>query len=381
MPGSRPPSADYAGTRHRGGRLTTFYKIKRDNMPIFAHNNNLLPPRTSRGTSPQPSSQARAACRRHISGPVRLAGTIARVAAAVAATSTALAFGPTAAFAVAAQSGTGWVRFAHFAAGDGPVAVNIDGKALGDDIAFQDVTNFVAVPVGHQSVVVTAANGPPTPLAVGRVTIPAGGAITIAAVSASGTTIGVTKAQASSASLAAAHQKVAIRLQTYPDDLAQPEAGHSITRIINTFPSSQAITAELTKVKTTATLTVGPVLYGDASPYATVLIGKYNVVIKDGKSSPLVTGDNWPVPPGTVSSVVVIKGSAGPTLEVLVDAVGTSSTPKGSMQTGLGGTARKPLPLVRTVGLPVAAAGLVLCGGLYLISRRRCPAEPETGVN
>ncbi len=125
-------------------------------------------------------------------------------------------------------------------------------------------------------------------------------------------------------------------------------------------------------MRTTSTLTVGPVPYGEASPYATVLIGKYNVEISDGKSSPLVTGSNWPVPPGTVSSVVVVKGSAGPTLEVLVDAVGTGNTPKGGMQTGLGGTARKPLPLVRTVGLPVAAAGVALCGGLYLISRRRC---------
>ncbi len=108
--------------------------------------------------------------------PLRLVWTIAWVAVAVAAASAGLALGPTVAASFANQSETGWVRFAHFAAGDGPVTVSVGGKALGDHIAFQDVTNFVTVPVGHQSVVVAAANRPSTLLAVGRVTVPAGGA-------------------------------------------------------------------------------------------------------------------------------------------------------------------------------------------------------------
>ena len=308
----------------------------------------------------------------------RPARKVAGAAAAVAAASAGLALSPPVALAAGTKPGTGWARFALFAAGVGLVDVSVDGKSLGDDIAFRDVTNFMPVPAGRQSIVVTAANRPSTsaPLASGEVTVPAAGAITVAAVAAL-SAAGATKVHGSSRPTAAAHQNLAISLQNYTDDLSQPEAGHSIVRIIDTVPNMRAITAQLTKVETTTTLTVGPVLYGHASPYATVLVGKYDVVIKDGAPTPLVTGKNWPVPPGAVSSVVVVDAPTGPTLEVLVDAVGTSSMPKGGMQTGLGGAARRPLPLARTVGMPAAATAVVLGGGLYMVFRRKSPVSPR----
>jgi hypothetical protein len=323
----------------------------------------------SRARPPHPAGMPGLLSRTSPASGFRLPGRAVRLVAAVATAGAGLVLSPTVASATNATTATGWIRFAHFATGDGAVRVTVDGSSLGDDIAYRDVTNFMVVPGGPQSVVVMSVRpASSSPLATAQVTVPAGGAVTVAALAALPATAKTTKASASSGT---GHESVPIRLQSYTDDLAQPAAGHSIVRIIDTFVGSPALTAQLAQVNTSSVLKIGPIPYGQASSYATVPIGKYNVVIKDGKPTPLVTGNNWPVPPGTVSSVVVIAAPEAPTLEVLVDAVGTATAPKGGMQTGFGGTAPRPLPVVRTVGMPVVAATIVFGGGFYIVSRRR----------
>ena len=70
------------------------------------------------------------------------------------------------AMAVSAPAGaqtapaTGWVRFAHFAASEGPVDVRIDGEVTEEDVSFRDVTEYHQLTAGaHRVEVVTADSG------------------------------------------------------------------------------------------------------------------------------------------------------------------------------------------------------------------------------
>jgi hypothetical protein len=115
---------------------------------------------------------------------------------------------------------------------------------------------------------------------------------------------------------------------------------------------------------------LGPVGYGQASSYAAVPAGSYDVAISQG-SDAVVLGKGWPVAANTVTSLVVIQGSSGPTLEVLDDAVGATSMPSGGMQTGLGGTAGRSDGRLDRAAETGALAAVLAGGGALLVGRRR----------
>ena len=95
--------------------------------------------------------------------------------------------------------------------------------------------------------------------------------------------------------------------------------------------------------------------------------GSYQLKVGPPGGGAIVTGQNWPIRAGTVSSVVLVASASGPTVEVLSDAVGTATAPIGGMQTGFGGTApRAGTPLV-----PLVAIAALLLFGAALIRRRR----------
>jgi Domain of unknown function (DUF4397) len=197
----------------------------------------------------------------------------------------------------------------------------------------------------------------------------AGGAETVAAVAGASTAGATTAADSAGGSLA---------IQTYTDDLAAPPAGDAEVRVIHTVPGVAQVSAQLTPVAGTVSpvLTVGPVPYGQASSYAPIAAGTYDVNVDNG-TTPLLNGTDWPVAAGTVTSIVIVDTSTGPNLEVLDDAVGATSLPVGGMQTGLGGTA-KPGGNRLEVSLAAGSAGAVAvlgAGWLTRIRRRRRGAE------
>jgi hypothetical protein len=107
-----------------------------------------------------------------------------------------------------------------------------------------------------------------------------------------------------------------------------------------------------------------------ATQYATVPAGSYDVeVLSATTGAVLLTGENWPVMAGTVATIVVLAGPAGPTLEVLRDAAGAVTMPQGGLATGEGGMAPKP---ARAPAWPVLA-GLVLVALTAVTVRRRHP--------
>jgi hypothetical protein len=270
---------------------------------------------------------------------------------------------PNAGFVAASSGGTGWIRFGHFVPSQGPVDVTAGTTVLGKNLVFRAVTSYVSVPAGTYTVSIRSATATASapPLATGQATVTSGGAVTAAAIAASGNSTSSNPTQG-------------IELRMYTDDLTGPLPGQALVRVIHALPGAPVVTAQLAANATTTaasltsqpTLSFRPIGYGQASSYTSVPAGTYDLKVGSAGKAPIVTGTNWPVTAGTISSIVLVQAASGPTVEVLSDAVAASSAPIGSMQTGFGGTAPRPIGLL----LPLAAgAAVLLLGGA--VARRR----------
>jgi hypothetical protein len=274
-----------------------------------------------------------------------------------------------------AGGATGWVRFAHFSASNGPVAVTLDGTSLDRDVTFETVTPYRSVPVGSHTLVLRDLDAPFTTLR-DTVTVGGGGAVTVGAI------VG----------------DHGVRLTSWTDDLAVGPAGDARVRIVDTAPavSTASVTFRRDAPETasdadfvsgsvpagaassaTAKLSVSapPVAYGTASPYEDIAAGTYTVKVSGPGGRQLITGKGWPVTAGTVDSVVVVQDASTATLVVLRDAAGSSATPVGGMQTGFGGEAAA-LDGHHGAGVPLALelaalAALLAAGvGAVVVIRR-----------
>jgi hypothetical protein len=247
------------------------------------------------------------------------------------------------------------------------VTVTVDGTMLGSNVVFRAVTPYMTIPAGVHTVTVRSATSPSTSpaLATGQADVPSGGAVTAAAVAASGSTPSTEAAGA-------------VQLQMFTDDLTAPPAGEAKVRVIHAVPGTPKVTAQLTSgsapgsasLSANSTLTMSPVGYGQATPYTDVPAGTYQLKIGPTSGTPIVTGQNWPVSAGSVSSIILLAASSGPTIEVLSDAVGAASMPTGAMQTGFGGTAPRPLSPVVPISAAVGLLLLVVAGRRLLWRRR-----------
>jgi hypothetical protein len=263
----------------------------------------------------------------------------------------------------AASVGNGWIRFAQFMPSASPVDVKIDGTTIATDLSFRGVSGYTMVSAGVHEVTVMSASAKAgsAPLVTRSATVPSGGAITVTAV-------------ASTAAKSSANGSVAggLGLQIFRDDLSAPAPGHASLRVIHTIPGAPQVNAILTAatVSTKPSLVMGPVGYGQASRYVSVLAGTYQVEVKALNGTTVAVGRNWPVRAGTVISIVVVETSSGPSLEVLSDAASASSDPSGGMQTGYGGTAPRA-SLASVAMLPVGLALLVfiVLAGLLRVRR------------
>jgi hypothetical protein len=256
--------------------------------------------------------------------------------------------------AAASTSSTGsWLRFGHFVANEPPVDVNVDGTTIATDVAFRDVTGYVPVHTGSNTVTVSAASAGAgsSPIASIDATVPSSGAVTVAAFASTGVT------SSGSGSVAGG-----ITLQVFTDDLSAPPAGYGKVRVIHTIPGAPVVTAQLkatTAGSQTPLVQLSPVGYKQASPYAPIAAGIYDVQIKTSSGTVVTQGQNWQAVAGTVISIVIVEAPSGPSLEILSDAAGAATTPNGAMQTGFGGTASHG-GIARSAILPVAGGLLLL---------------------
>jgi hypothetical protein len=264
-----------------------------------------------------------------------------------------MAFAASAASAATTPANSGWLRFGHFVASAPPVDVKANGTVIGTDIGFRDVTGYVLVPAGTDTVTISSAVAGPnsTVLASVSANVPDGGAVTVAAFAS-------TSATTSSSGTVAG----GITLSVFTDDLASPPAGDAKIRVIHTIPGAPIVDTSLTATgssSATPTVALSPVGYKQASPYMPIAAGTYTIAVKTSTGTVVTQGNDWQAVAGSVITVVIVEAPSGPTLEILSDAVGTSTTPNGSMQTGFGGTATRP-SLVREAMLPVGFALMFL---------------------
>jgi Domain of unknown function (DUF4397) len=266
----------------------------------------------------------------------------------------------TASMRAQSSSGSGWLRFGHFVASAPPVDVQVDGTTIGTGIGFRDVTGYVPVHSGDNSVAVyaTSAGVGSTPVATVTADVPAGGAVTVAAFASTGVTTSGTGSVAGG-----------VTLQVFTDNLSPPPAGDAKIRVIHTIPGAPVVDTDLlASGASTPAVQLSPVGYKQASPYSPVAAGIYQVVVKTTTGTTVTEGQDWQAVAGTVVTVVIVEAPSGPSLEILSDAAGTAGTPNGAMQTGFGGTAQRT-GLVRSAMLPVAGALIVLLVLAYFLRR------------
>ncbi len=252
---------------------------------------------------------------------------------------------------------TGYLRIGHFVPGVGVAQVDLDGRVLVGALSYQQVTSYVAVPAGSHTLEVTtsASGGTAAHQLSATETVGAGQSVTV---------------------LIVASPSGAMRASSFVDNLSEPPPGDAKVRVIDTLATVPGLGGNLTMVMDpppSRPMLVPATVEGQASPYVDVPAAAYNVAFTNSSTGATVlSGKDWPVSAGTVASLVVLQGSAAPTLEVLKDAVGAASLPAGGMQTGAGGMA---LRAHRgsfgglEVGLGVVIA--VLLGGIILVRRTR----------
>jgi LPXTG-site transpeptidase (sortase) family protein len=224
-----------------------------------------------------------------------------------------------------------YLRVGHFVPGVSAVSVSVDGRTVAGSLSFQQVTSYFPVSAGTHVVALSAPStgGAPAVKPSMTVTLTSGESATI---------------------LATANASGGTALSSFADNLAEPPLGDAKVRVIDTLSTVPTLAGSLTPVAKPNDPARDPFLVpgtpeGQASPYLAVPAGLYDVRFTNASSGATVlTGTNWPVGVATVASIVVLKGSSGPTLEVLKDAVGATTMPAGGVDTGAGGMALPRVP-------------------------------------
>ncbi len=240
--------------------------------------------------------------------------------------------------------------------GAAAASIKLDGRLLVSALSFQQVSSYVAVPVGAHTLEITvpSSGGAPPSVHSAAVAIAPGQFLTVLVVADAADSWHVT---------------------SFTDNLSQPPPGDAKVRIIDTLTTVPALGGNLRTAPGPSgrdPLAVPAVEEGAASPYLDVAAGVYNVTFSNASTGAAVlTGNDWPVAAGTVASLVVLQGRAAPSLEVLKDAVGAASLPTGGMQTGAGGMALRPRPGTDRLELAAVVVFAVALVAAILARRRR----------
>ena len=194
------------------------------------------------------------------------------------------------------------------------------------ELGYGEVSPYQMVTPGDYVVAVRRA-GTNEPSMVGRtLSVRAGAAYTVAAVSAE-----------------------ADGMAVFDDDLTPPAPGRAQLRVINAAGPAEALDVRRTGGET---LALG-LPRGQAGPYAEVDPGTVPLTVAPpgGPETPLPVS----VGPNQIASVVLTGDQGGPRATVVIDADGPAAVPPGPVHAGFGGAAGTGAP-VRSAVLAVLAA-------------------------
>lgn len=245
-----------------------------------------------------------------------------------------------------ATPGNAMVRVAHFSPDAPAVDVYVNGNKTLSGVPYKTVSKYLSVPSGTYRFEVRPAGADPSSKAVIDASSPlqAGQAATVAAIGA----------------LANIQGKV------YVDDLSAPTSGKAKVRVIHAASEVPAVDVA---VAGGPTLFSG-VSYPNATRYAEVAAGSYNLEVRPAGSQNAVLSATQAVTAGNIYTIAAMGGAGkSPELLPVVDSAGMAQPPTGGAATGAGGTARDsgPSPAVPAA---LAAAGLLALGTAAGLRRR-----------
>jgi hypothetical protein len=246
---------------------------------------------------------------------------------------------------------TALVRVAHLSPDTPGVDVYVDGQMAITNMGFEIISDYVPLPPGAHRVELRPTGAAVTSVAVldQEVVLDSGTAYTVAGIG----------------------PRARLGLRVFRDDLQAPAPGQANVRVIHgevDAPTVDLVTAA------GVPLVVGAAP-GDATPYASVAAGSYDLVIQDAATrAAIVSAPAVELGAGITYTVAVVGGAGQPArLLPIVDARAASLAPVGALATGMGGMAdasqeRSVLP---TVGLVLAVAAVVALAVTASTRRRR----------
>lgn len=156
-----------------------------------------------------------------------------------------------------------------------------------------------------------------------------------------------------------------IKLRVLQDTLSL-SSGQAALRIIQA--SLRAPTVDVTAAGKPF---AGALHFPDSTPYRPLPVGSTSVAVNGASGSPATT--DVPLTAGSLHTVIVLDGDNGLKLVDLQDAAQGAVTPRGGMDTGLGGLAprAKPYDWSLPAAAAVAALGALAAFGIPALRRRR----------
>jgi len=255
----------------------------------------------------------------------------------------------------AAPPGKAWVRVGHFVPGMGATRVDLTPlsgagapQSLASRATYGQVSAYEALAPGSYTATVRDAGDPAdaAPVLSRSFEIEANDARTIAVLGTA----------------------AAPRLALLTDDLTPPAAGTARVRVLSAAESADPVTVSALDGPTIAQDAV----LGQATDYATVPAGSWTLQLRAPSAS--TTLQDVPIASGSVYTVVVVdEGADSVALDVVTDAAGARTAPKGGARTGLGGTAPSDDHPAWLVGSLVALA-------LASVGARRTQRRRTTSV-
>ena len=159
------------------------------------------------------------------------------------------------------------------------------------------------------------------------------------------------------------------RLKVLEDQMAAAAGSNALVRVIQASVKQPQVT-----VSVGSNVLARELAFGAASSYQSVKPGSPTVTFSapGGHAAMAVT-----LTAGSVHTLVVLDGSSGLTIDNLIDAAGSTDSPRGGAATGFGGTAPRPGPgLSPWLGTLTGGMLLALAGAVGLRRSRR-PAAAE----
>ena len=159
------------------------------------------------------------------------------------------------------------------------------------------------------------------------------------------------------------------QLKVLDDQMAAAAGSNALVRVIQASVKQPQVT-----VSVGSNVLARELAFGAASSYQSVKPGSPTVTFSapGGHAAMAVT-----LTAGSVHTLVVLDGSSGLTIDNLIDAAGSTDSPRGGAATGFGGTAPRPGPGLSPWLGTVAGGALLALAGAVGLRRSRRPAAAE----